>query len=111
MCLHMKFADGSTAIICGTRQRQQYCACGRVSAFLCDWKVPGKKSGTCDRPMCKSHAANVAPDRDLCPEHAQAFEAWKRRHPGVDVNHLRRQMLGPETQDRARQKSLFEDAS
>jgi hypothetical protein len=105
MCLHMKFPDGSSAIICGTRERRKFCACGRAADALCDWKMPEKKSGTCDKPICKQHALQVAPDCDLCPEHQRAFEAWKRRHPGVDVNDLRRKTLGPEP---AKQQDLFE---
>ena len=60
MCLHMKFPDGSSAIICGTREQQKYCACGRAADLLCDWKVSGNKSGTCDKPICKQHALAVA---------------------------------------------------
>lgn len=85
MCLHMKFEDGTSAIICGTRQRRQYCACGRASDFLCDWKVREKKSGTCDAPICKAHALEVGPDKHLCPQHQRAFENWKAKHPGADL--------------------------
>lgn len=104
MCLHMKFPDGSSAIICGTRGPRKYCACGRAADLLCDWKVSGKKSGTCDKPICKSHALNVAPDRDLCSEHQKAFESWKRAHPGVNVNELRQKALGLEP---VNQQDLF----
>jgi hypothetical protein len=104
VCEHLKLPDGGFAIICGGHRAKAYCACGRPSQFLCDWKVPGRKSGTCDKPICAQHALNVAPDRDLCPEHQREFELWKRRHPGVDVNDLRRNTLGPpETQ-----KELFD---
>ena len=92
----MKFEDGTTAIIYGARQKRQFCACGRVSSKLCDWKVPEKKSGTCDRPICDKHALSVAPDRDLCPEHQKAFESWKRHHPGVNVNDVRQKMGPPQ---------------
>ena len=105
MCLHMRFPDGSSAIVCGTRRQRQFCACGRESDFLCDWKMPNKKSGTCDKPICKQHALNVAPDRDLCPEHQREFELWKQRHPEVDVTELRRKTLGPAPET---QKDLFD---
>jgi hypothetical protein len=104
MCEHLTFPDGSTAIRCGLRRRRRYCACGRASEFLCDWKVAGNKSGTCDKPVCPQHALQVAPDRHLCPEHQRAFESWKHRHPGVDVNELRRQTVAAE------QPNLFEEA-
>jgi hypothetical protein len=106
MCLHMKMPDGTVGIICGARQKRQFCACGRVSTKLCDWKVPGKKSGTCDAPLCDQHAFAVAPDRDLCPEHQRAFDAWKRRHPGIDVNAPR-----PTNSASGSQGRLFEEST
>lgn len=105
MCEHVDLGDGNFAIICGGRKRAQYCACGRASKFLCDWKVAGKKSGTCDKPICERCALNVAPDRDLCPEHQRAFESWKQRHPGVDIHELRRKTLGPAPE---KQEGLFD---
>jgi hypothetical protein len=82
MCQHVKFPDGSAAIICGGRHRIQYCACGRPCDFLCDWKVREKKSGTCDAPICAKHATQVGPDKHLCPQHQKAWESWQKRHPG-----------------------------
>src|SRR5579864_2875737 len=105
MCEKVDLPGGGFGIICGGHARTRYCECGRASSFLCDWKMPNKKSGTCDKPICKQHALQVAPDRDLCPEHQRAFESWKHRHPGVDVNQLRRKTLGPEAE---KQKSLCE---
>lgn len=78
-CEHIKLPDGSTAIICGTRSRKQFCACGRECEFLCDWKVPDKKTGTCDRPMCGHHATQVGPEKHLCAQHLKAYEVWKSR--------------------------------
>jgi hypothetical protein len=80
MCEHLNI-DGAHVIICGARRKQQYCACGRACEFLCDWKVSGKLSGTCDKPICAHHAKQVAPQKHLCPEHQQAFESWKVKHP------------------------------
>jgi hypothetical protein len=81
MCLKMQFADGTVGIICGTRQKVRYCSCGRASDFLCDWKMKEKKPGTCDRPVCKSHAQQVGPDKHLCQEHRKAYADWLKRHP------------------------------
>ena len=81
MCEHIKTPDGGEFIVCGLRTR--HCACGRREEFACDWKVKGKRSGTCDRAMCAAHSREVAPGKHLCPEHQRAFEDWKRRH-GVD---------------------------
>jgi hypothetical protein len=82
MCEHVKFPDGTTAIICGMRGRQKFCACGRVGDFECDWKVKEKRSGMCDAPICSHHALQVGPDKHLCPQHQKAWEAWQKRHPG-----------------------------
>ena len=101
-CDSIDLGDGNFAIICG--RRHQYCACGRVAKLLCDWKVPGRKSGTCDQPICATHALQVATDRHLCPAHQRAFADWKKRHPGVNVDELRRGVSTPEDQT-----SLFEE--
>ena len=69
------------AIVCGTRRRQR-CACGRPGTLLCDWKVKGKRSGTCDAPICSRCTTSPAADKDLCPAHASEFASWAaaRRH-------------------------------
>ena len=69
-------------IICGGRKSPPvYCECGRAAVALCDWKMPNKKSGTCDRPICASHAKQVGPGKHLCPEHQLRYDDWKRQHP------------------------------
>lgn len=69
---------GGVAIVCGPRPRRAKCrCCGRPADLLCDWKVPGRKSGTCDAPICDRCTTSPAPDKDLCPAHAAEFEAWK----------------------------------
>jgi hypothetical protein len=84
VCQHLKFSDGSTAIICGMRGgRTKYCACGRPCEFECDWKIRAKKSGTCDLPICEKHALQVGPDKHLCPLHQKAYADWLKRHPGA----------------------------
>jgi hypothetical protein len=64
--------DGSRLFLCG--KLGKHCAnCGWVSSFLCDYPVGNGK--TCDRPLCESHAHEVAPDVHYCPGH---FEQWKK---------------------------------
>lgn len=85
-CEHVTLPDGTRAIVCGTRRPRQRCACGRPATLLCDWKLAPdqtsrrRKSRTCDAPICTSCTTSPAPDKDLCPAHAQAFEEWKKRH-------------------------------
>lgn len=85
MCQHLKFADGTEVILCGSRGKTKFCSCGRVADFLCDWKVPERHSGTCDAPIYKQHATEVAPEKHLCVFHAHAFELWKKKHPDFDL--------------------------
>jgi hypothetical protein len=75
-CEHVHLPDGSAAIVCSSHSRQR-CACGRRATQLCDWKVPGKKSGTCDAPLCSRCTTSPAPDKDLCAKHVQAFAEWR----------------------------------
>ena len=63
-----------SAIVCGPTQR---CKCGNRATLLCDWKVPSKRSGTCDAPICRRCTTSPAADKDLCQTHAAEFEAWK----------------------------------
>lgn len=73
---------GVTAIVCGPRRRRPRCGCGRPASLECDWKVPSRKSGTCDAPICERCAVSPAPEKDLCAVHALEFEAWQaRRQP------------------------------
>ena len=74
-CQLIPLGNGTNAIVCGSHSRSR-CACGRRADLLCDWKVPSRRSGTCDQPVCSSCATSPAPGKDLCPEHARAFLAW-----------------------------------
>jgi len=77
-CERVSLPDGGHAIVCGTRStRKDRCACGRVATRLCDWKVPERRSGTCDAPICASCATSPAPEKDICPAHAPALRAWQ----------------------------------
>lgn len=78
-CNQVQLPDGSRAIVCGRERRQLCIECGRSATLLCDWKVPEHRSGTCDKPICRSCTTSPAPDKDLCPTHARAFHAWSGR--------------------------------
>ncbi len=81
VCEFVPLPGGGHAIICGSRPRRERCACGHPATLLCDWKVPNgyRKSQTCDKPLCPSCTTSPAPDKDLCPHHAQLFEAWREK--------------------------------
>lgn len=83
-CEYIRSADGQViGFACGGSIRASYCACGHNAPFLCDWKVKGKRSGTCDLPICEKHALQVGPDKHLCPLHQKAYQEWKKAHPGA----------------------------
>ena len=73
-CQFLDLPDGTRAIVCGPTRR---CRCGRKATLACDWKVPARKSGTCDRPICSRCATSPAPDKDICPDHAPDLAAWQ----------------------------------
>ncbi len=75
-CRTFPMDSGGTAIVCGLPS-QKRCECGRASTLLCDWKVPKRKSGTCDRPICAHCSTSPAHGKDLCPAHAAEFKAWQ----------------------------------
>lgn len=103
MCLKLQTPDGDEVLVCGGHARTRFCKCGRPADLLCDWKVPGKKSGTCDEPVCKKCALEVAPDKHLCKAHQAAWESWKRRHGPEGVQRVLRPQAGPQSL----QQSLF----
>jgi hypothetical protein len=75
-CRHVALPDGSAAIVCGPGKR--CVVCRRAADRLCDWKVPERKSGTCDKPICYRCTVSPTPDKDLCPDHAASFDEWKK---------------------------------
>lgn len=77
-CHHVKLADGTAAIVCTSGKRKR-CACGKPATLLCDWKVGHRRTGTCDVPICESCSSKPAPDKDLCPVHAEAWLKWQDR--------------------------------
>lgn len=77
-CERHEFALGQYAIICGTRRRAKCVNCGKRADLECDWKVPGRKTGTCDKPICARCTTSPASEKDLCPEHAAAWADWQK---------------------------------
>lgn len=76
-CERVPMPGGGVAIVCGPRRRRRKCrTCGRPADLECDWKVPRKKSGTCDAPICSTCTTSPAPGKDVCPKHKPALEAW-----------------------------------
>jgi hypothetical protein len=76
-CVHVALPDGSggiiRGIICGLPKPKKCCKCRGPADREYDWKVPGRKSGTCDRPVCSKCSVSPAPEKDLCPDHAAAW--------------------------------------
>jgi hypothetical protein len=73
-CSNVTLPGGQRAIVCTKTVR---CPCKRRADLACDWKVPTRASGTCDKPLCSRCTFSPAPGKDLCPKHRTAFEAWK----------------------------------
>lgn len=69
-CQVVKMPSGGNAFVCGPTAR---CKCGSKATALCDWKVPTKKSGTCDAKLCAKCSYEPAPDKDLCAKHAKEW--------------------------------------
>jgi protein gp37 len=73
-----KRADERIPILLDTPAAVRWLSCEPLLGPVdLDWKVPTKKSGTCDKPVCISCTFSPAPDKDLCAEHALAFGMWK----------------------------------
>lgn len=76
VCDRVTLLGGQAAIVCSSGPRKR-CKCGRPATLACDWKVPTRRSGTCDAAMCDRCGTNVAEGKDLCPKHVEEFERWK----------------------------------
>lgn len=80
-CERVEFVPGQFAIVCGPGRRPKCVQCGKRADLECDWKVPSRKSGTCDKPICARCTTSPAPEKDLYPEHARAWASWQQaRH-------------------------------
>lgn len=88
-CTSVLLPQGVRAIVCtsGRRvgRRRNCSVCGAYVPVsdqrLCDWKLApvkelGRKPVTCDTLMCPKCSFVPAPDKDLCPTHA---DIWKNR--------------------------------
>lgn len=83
-CEMRKMPDGTVMFIThsGGPRLVKCDYCQNPHSKLCDWPVPGKKSGTCDRKLCYNHSKQPVPefgkeqDIDYCPEH---YELYKSR--------------------------------
>ena len=87
-CENVSLPGGGRAIVCGRFGPREKCRCGRTATLLCDWKMPNPEehrrargSTTCDKPLCERCTTSPAPDKDLCPAHAETFQRWKREWP------------------------------
>ena len=76
-CERIPVPTGGAAIVCSPTRR---CKCGRRATLECDWRMPERRSGTCDAPICSSCTTSPAPDKDLCATHARAWEVWQASH-------------------------------
>lgn len=74
VCKPIELENGARGFVC-YRPTKHKCKCGREARLLCDWKVEG---GTCDKPICEGCAISPAPGKDLCHEHAKAWQEWRR---------------------------------
>lgn len=70
-CNTVKLPGGMTAIVCSRPARGSYCTCGRRAPLVCDWPVPEKNSGTCDKPICP-RCSRKQGERDYCLTHRGA---------------------------------------
>lgn len=68
--------NGTPTIVCGTNRIRGCCVCCAPAGRLCDWKIG--KDTTCDKPICDEHAHQPAVGKDLCQDHAAAWQS----HPG-----------------------------
>jgi hypothetical protein len=83
-CSTVKLPGGGTAIVCGPRGRRRRCSvggCTASAALLCDWKIGDGK--TCDAPICREHAEEVAPDKHLCRRHQVDYRDWLKRRAAL----------------------------
>lgn len=80
-CYRVRLPEGGFALVRITGKRVNCCVkCGCIATRECDWKVKGKRSGTCDAHLCDVCTVEPEQGKDLCPEHAKAWEQWKLRH-------------------------------
>lgn len=77
-CEHVKFPNGTTAILCTPRARRRKCSNGRCVAWAsreCDFPNPKRASRTCDKPLCENCAIRIGDNVDHCPGHPHDVES------------------------------------
>lgn len=67
--------DGMRGFLCTSGRHPPCTRCGKPAQLLCDWKIPERKSGTCDAPICARCTHKPAEGKDLCPAHATEWKA------------------------------------
>ncbi len=78
-CHPVDFGNGTRGFVCTGRRSRKRCAeCGQPAGLLCDWKVKGRRSGTCDTPICAACTSKPAEGKDLCPAHAAEWAAMPK---------------------------------
>lgn len=79
-CVPFDNGKGGRGFMCGPGLKRKPCACGSglPASLLCDWKVKGNETGTCDAPLCRRCAHVPAPKKDLCPHHAAEWKARQK---------------------------------
>jgi hypothetical protein len=66
----IRMPDGGVAHLYSETRRKRCVHChDRWSTTLCDYPDPSRKSGTCDRPLCRQCAVPMGPNLDYCPHH------------------------------------------
>jgi len=81
-CAVIKNGEDGVIFVCGKHDIKPCKRCGFLADYLCDWPVDG---GTCDAALCRSHAANIGEQYDLCPIHAKIYRrqsVGEIREPG-----------------------------
>ena len=90
-CEHVPIPGGGFAIVCGRASKRERCKCGAPATLLCDWiwqegeRPRARRSKTCDAPLCSACTMSPAREKDLCPEHAHAFQAWKSARRATEI--------------------------
>lgn len=78
VCTRVKFDNGVVGIVCGPAPRRRRCVgCGHLvpDYRLCDARLKSKPGKTCDAAICARCTHVPAPEKDLCPTHARAWQA------------------------------------
>lgn len=68
----IRFANGNVVHVLLTVPGCRFCR--RCAEFECDWPNPKRKSGTCDRKLCRFCAVHIAGGKQHCPDHQEESE-------------------------------------